>query len=379
VNVFYYPEMVADAATLKKAIILFDEIHLTDRPSFMFGNFGTIGCASPLRPYERSFREEGVPLYVHSPRNGPVHGELLEQVRADVNDLEFLARYQRGLRNSQVFRDHQIARGNYGEIGTHEDVFRCLEQVNIQADLGQYPTPMELFSDESVRPFDYATPLGRAKGLIAQAAICSTKINFALAVSRQEGLTPLADATPYQDLLGAKYARAIRTLTNADRGVQVADLGFAIFDELIPAERLQALTFGDVIKYRKEAGEARDVFLEHLAAIHAKQAGIGEGGDYAGAVERIIVGDLLPAAREFENRIDAIYGSLFGSIAKRAVEIIGGGSMGLRLFGHLSWANLLYLAGLASATVAPAAIDAWQASRAARRECAISYLLGLDG
>lgn len=281
-NVFYYPEMVADAATLKKAIVLFDEIHFIDRPSFMFGKFGTIGCPSPLRQYERSFREEGVPLYVHSPRDGPVHGELLEQVRSDVDDLEFLARYQRGLGKSQVFRDHQIAHGNYGEIGTHEDVARCLEQVSIPADLGQYETPMDLFSDESVRPFDYKTPLERAKGLIAKAGICSTKINFALAISRQEGLTPLADATPYRDLLGAKYARAIRTLENADRRVQLADLSFAIFDELIPAGRLDALTFGDVIRYRKEAGKARDAFLDDLAAIHTKQAGIDESGTIPG-------------------------------------------------------------------------------------------------
>jgi hypothetical protein len=80
VSVFYYPEMVAHDVTLKRVIVLFDEIHFIDRPSFMFGNFGTVGCASPLRQYEESFRKEGVPLYVHSPQDGPVRGELLDQV-----------------------------------------------------------------------------------------------------------------------------------------------------------------------------------------------------------------------------------------------------------------------------------------------------------
>lgn len=94
VSVFYYPSMIAYETTLKKAILLFDELHFIDRPSFMFGNYGTVATASPLRAYEQSFRENGVPLYVHTPRDGPVYGEFLEQVRADVNDPEFLKRFQ---------------------------------------------------------------------------------------------------------------------------------------------------------------------------------------------------------------------------------------------------------------------------------------------
>ena len=92
VRVFYYPEMVTDAATLKKSILLFDEIHFMDRPSFMFGDFGTIGTDSPMRSYEKAFRDEGVELYVHAAPRGPVEGEFLDQVRGDVNDLERVAR-----------------------------------------------------------------------------------------------------------------------------------------------------------------------------------------------------------------------------------------------------------------------------------------------
>src|ERR1700690_2523209 len=105
--------MVAEPATLKKAILLFDEIHFIDRPSFTFGKFGTIGTASPMRRVEQSFRDEGVPLYVHEPRDGPVVGEFLEQVKNDINDVEFLRRFQKGLQESLVFRDQQIAHGNY--------------------------------------------------------------------------------------------------------------------------------------------------------------------------------------------------------------------------------------------------------------------------
>ena len=147
VNVFYYPSMVADSATLKKAILLFDELHFIDRPSFMFGNFGTIATASPLRQVEKSFRDNGVPLYVHTPNDGPVSGEFLEQVRADIDDFEFLRTFQKGLEESLIFRGHQISPGNYGEVGNHEAVARAIVGVDFDTDFSKYSTLMELLYD----------------------------------------------------------------------------------------------------------------------------------------------------------------------------------------------------------------------------------------
>ena len=44
INVLYYPDMLIAEATLKEAILLFDELHFMDRPSFTFGegSFGSI-------------------------------------------------------------------------------------------------------------------------------------------------------------------------------------------------------------------------------------------------------------------------------------------------------------------------------------------------
>src|SRR5713226_1363094 len=75
IRAFYYPDFWVQAPTLKKAILVFDEIHFMDRPSFMFGggregSVGMVGAASPIRPYEQSFRDNGVPLYVHEAPGG---------------------------------------------------------------------------------------------------------------------------------------------------------------------------------------------------------------------------------------------------------------------------------------------------------------------
>ncbi len=62
VNVFYYPDAMCDHATLKKAILFFDEIHFMDRPAWTFdfpgkSLFGLMGSDSPLRQCEAEFRE----------------------------------------------------------------------------------------------------------------------------------------------------------------------------------------------------------------------------------------------------------------------------------------------------------------------------------
>lgn len=381
INVFYYPDFWVDYTTLVKAALLFDELHFMDRPSMMFGTgrgqFGTIGAASPLRQVEAEFRANGVPFYVHEAPMGPVQGEWYEQIKADVDDLEFLRRFQNGLKASATFRGLQIQRGNYGQYGDQDSVAQKMLAVDLSADLRTHEHAMTLFEDPEVRHFDLSSPAGCAKHLVAEAVTCSAKLNFALNVGSKQGFFPLADANPYGDLLGAKYARAINKLDPAVSGIQMTDLSFAIFDELISTERLQKLNMGDVFTYRKESAAAREEFLEHLGAIQAKQSKIGLDGDYAGTIRQLVATEVMPAVTTFKKKMQTIDETLFGAIAKGAVGAVGCSSA-LTLFSDLSWPKILNLAAVAAAYVAKAAIDAILAERAAKRECSISYILSLD-
>jgi hypothetical protein len=378
INVFYYPEMAAAHATLKKAILLFDEIHFMDRPSFTFGggHYGLIGAPSPLRQFEESFRENGVPLFVHPSPGGPVMGEFLQQITADIDDLEFLKRFQAGLKSSPIFRELHIPPGNYGQWGTEEKVYQLVAGVDIEIELSSHK-PSDLFSDKAVHAFDLSMPIGRAKNLIATAAGCSAKVNFALNTASRQGFFPLADANPYGDLLGAKYARAVSKLEPAKNRIQVTDLSFAIFDELIPAERLEKLGFPEVVRYRKESEKVREAFLEYLAVLQAKQADIELDGDYAGATEKLVRTEIVPAARKFKNELADIADSLFGKLAQGVVGFAGSSSA-LQLFSDLSWEKLLALAAATAAYLTKAGIDGILADRKARRDCSISYILSLD-
>lgn len=49
----------------------------------------------------------------------------------------------------------------------------------------------------------------------------------------------------------------------------MTDLSFAIFDQLVSAERLKMLGYPEVVRYRKESESPREALLEYLAALQA--------------------------------------------------------------------------------------------------------------
>jgi hypothetical protein len=377
----YYPDFWVEAPTLKKSILLFDEIHFMDRPSFMFGgSFGSVGAASPLRRYEKAFRDGGVPLYVHGAIDGPVEGELLTKVEADLGDLNFMTRFQEGLRVSPHFRNLHIQPGDYGQGETHETLFQKLAVIDLQ----QSRQALEVFNDPLVRHMDHTTPQGRLKILASDAALCSAKMSVALDVGARQAFAPLADASPYTSLLSVKYSRAVATSALVGGQILATDLSLAIFDELVPAESLEKLTFGEAIRYRKESDNAREAFLEHLLLLQTKLGQVPGDGDYAASISKIITTEVRPAAQEFRNKLDTIYEKLFGKIAGAAVAAAGsavtwaGSSAAVQVFGDITWQKLLSLAIAAGVFVAPKAVDALVEVRAVSRECALSYLLDLE-
>ena len=129
-------------------------------------------------------------------RSGPLRKDAMDQVTSDINDPAFLSRYQEGLKTSRVFRNLQIAPGNYGESGTHEDLARQLIEVELPVGLKDHPDAMALLMDGKVEPFRTRTPAQCARVLIQNAVFCSAKMNLALEVSSVNGFAPFADATP---------------------------------------------------------------------------------------------------------------------------------------------------------------------------------------
>ncbi len=318
-----------------------------------------------------------MPLYVHGVQGGRVSGDFFEQVLADINDPLFLKKFQAGLESSSTFRRLHVLPGNYGAAGNENDVVRAITNVDISSISETVGEAERLFFDEKIKPYELSTSVGCIKQLILLAAICSAKMNFALTEGAKNGFYPLADASPYANLLGVRYARAINKLEPSKNHIQVTDLSFEIFDELVPTESIEKISLEDVVEYRKRSENAREDFLGYLSMLQAKQASIGVDGDYAGTIEKIIKTEILPATRTFKNKLQTVNESLVGTLAKGVSSYVGGSSA-VSIFGDLSWEKMLLLGGVASAYVINAAIDALVTQRAVKRECSISYILSLD-
>lgn len=95
------------------------------------------------------------------------------------------------------------------------------------------------------------------------------------------------------------------------------------------------------------------------------------------AIQKLVTTEILPAARTFKNKLDAIGDDLFGKLATGIVTALGSAST-VEMFFNLSWDKLLLLEGPAGACLIKTAVDSIIAERAAERECSISYLLSLD-
>ena len=252
VTTFYYPSAFLPGLTLAKSVLLFDELHLMDRPSFTFvcygGHFGMVGTESPLRQYEEAFRREGFPLYVHDAPGGPVSGDLLEQIDADVRDQTFLQTFQDGLRSSSRFRDLHVTPGNYGSGDTNE----TLVEKFCRLDVPSLSDPDAVIRNPKVMPFDTSTPEGCARFFLMNAMECSAVLNYALEVSTEHGVTPLSDAKPSSNLVRCKYRRAISRLkSDTPLEVPATDLSFAVLDEVFPTKTLEGLKDGGVAEVPK--------------------------------------------------------------------------------------------------------------------------------
>lgn len=383
VRAFYYSSSFIPLETLLKSMLVFDQLHMMDRPSFTFichgGHFGMIGHESPVRRYEKAFRDEGFPLFVHEAPGGPVYGELLAQVDADLKDPNFLRRFQEGLKESKRFRDLNIAPGNYGGGETNETLAPklCTLDVTTLEDLDA------VIGNPKVPPFALNTAEGLARFFLMHAMECSAVLNHALQTGTNQEVTPLSDAKPYSTLVGCKYTRAITKLNSeSKRLVPATDLSIAILDEVLAPGTLHGLNAKDVLRYRKESANSRETFLEYVVSLQAKIGCIPIDADYESTIARLIDAEVRPAAREYRNKLADIRDKLFGGIVKDTLVAAGAGTAGIGLFGDLSWPRLLSLAALgaaaAGAVIGKAAIEAGVEKRSVRRECALSYLLEID-
>ena len=344
-----------------------------DRPGLsFFGSGGEIGMPSPVRAYLPAFKDAGVPVFVHNALRNPLDAVALEpKIAADINDLEFIKRFQLGLKNDPKFFEAHLSENVVASLG--DKVVALLSSIDLSATLastgGIYGTPEDLYRDLSVRPFLGSSPLEVAKTLLFFVVACSAKMNFAFNVGAKEGFFPFADARPYGELLKAKYLRAVNHPNLSGSKIQPGDLTIAALEEAFPPESLEALTIPMAIDIRKKYQGERAEFLECIAALQSKLGEVKTGRDYQDKLREVVISEVRPAINTFRNKIRTIDEKAANAIGTTAALTL------VSVFAGLSWPAVL-TAGLIP--IAKSVLDTRADERAARRECSMSYILRLD-
>ncbi len=100
-KVIYSTSAASDVDTLKRLLLLADEIAFLDRPSVIFRNWGTVGSPSPMRRFEGTHGP--VTISVHEPPSGPAEYAYKEYIGSDVTNAAFRQAFFEGFKADESF------------------------------------------------------------------------------------------------------------------------------------------------------------------------------------------------------------------------------------------------------------------------------------
>jgi hypothetical protein len=168
-----------------------DEIAVMDRPSVTFGDWGTVGSGSPLRPLIPTFAETPVKLVAYSPPSGPVTELYQRYIQADLGNAEFKTNLLEGLAKEETFAGKLVQME--GQYSSGRRVLRgrdLLKELVSDAALSAAPLderhqPGELFNVEDER--------ARRATLRIIAIEASINLTNAMVVANKTGHLPVTD------------------------------------------------------------------------------------------------------------------------------------------------------------------------------------------
>ena len=351
--------------TLKRLLLIANEIAFMDRPSITFGDHLTIGHASMFR--QCTTGTDAVRLSVHEPPSGPVTEIYKRYLEADFRNLELRRVFMEGLTRDDSFASKFIVlERKYSRAGTGADVRSSI--VN-DPDL----LSVSLAGEAQVENFfKIQHPEGRRETLRVLLIEASIHLTNAMVVSQDAQLIPVTDDPYFVRLL------AIRTSHPAYVGgtSRVAPLlGLEVVRAVIPDEVLEKLDLAEIIGYRetaKDAYEAWSVEINRLAT-RLDQLDVEQVEE---ELPRLIAAEVAPQIIECTNEMKAARDRLFGNLLKQVAKW------------EMPALSLAYLANLgvtgaigafvgALTPALPAVIDYIQAKRNIGRKHAMAYLIGL--
>ena len=350
--------------TLKRLVLLADEIGFADRPSVGTGTFGTVGVLSDMRRVDWT----GIPVKigVYDAPVGPKSDLYLRYFAADLANPSFRGIVWQGLNDGGDFASKLIQpRANYG-WGTGEQVRQAL-----LAD----PSILTALLDEELGPFMYEMDKEQGRRVTFKVALfeASIMVTNALLISEASQLHPVSDDPVVCTLLAQRLAGEayVHQPTNL-----AAMLGLAVGRAVVSDEMLEHINLPALFEYRRGAQDVYQAWSAEMLKLSVKLEQLPpERVEVETA--KIIVAEVQPKLKALNDEMEYARDKLFGDLVSKVTQW------------QVPTMSLAYLAGLGSAgaiaafagALAPAVppiVDYFVKRRDITRKNSMAYLIGLS-
>ena len=365
-KLLYSGSSECDQPTFKRLLVIAEEISFMDRPSVMFGNWGTVARPS----FFRRVRSEGSPvqLSVFAPPSGPVTKLFQEYIEADIQNFDFIKTVIDGLKNSDGFTRKLIPpNANYAS-GTGVEIRGALiNDPNLLA-----PMDAEVQIEHPENFYDVHTASGRRDTMKTLLIETSIEVTNALLISEHTGTLPVTDDPFFAKLL------AMRTTHSSYVGSQsklAPFVGLEVAKSVIPDEVLQTLNIADILKYREKARDAYTAWSTEINRVSSK-IDQSDSQFIDQEISKLIAIEIAPQIVEFQKEMasirDALFGNLVKSVTKWQVP-----ALTLAYFANVGAAGAISLFASTLLQSLPGIVDYIHARRDVARKHAMSYLIGI--
>ena len=372
-RLLYGDNLVCGTATMKRLMVIADEIGFLDRPAVMGqasggGQWGLIGAQTPIRQF--STDNAVVKWTVFDPAPELSRPEVYHSyVEADFQNPSFKATVLDGLMDDRFAEKLIQLDANYGDGKTGETVRKALiadpalRQTHLIPDIKGHNL------------FNITTAEGRLTTLTLMAIEASVRLTNTLLNSEHHGIAPVSDDKVFARLLSM---RASATAYAGPTAKLAPFLGFNLVSAVMPDEALQKLELSDINAYRKASKDAYSAWSVEINRLSAKI----DNMDFDAAhkeIPRIIASELIPKLIECKNEMMSVRDKMFGDLIKAVTKVHY--QIPTLTIAYLT-SNIMgtiasFLVSYAPA-VAPVVVDYVSDRRASLRKNSMSYLLGLS-
>ena len=293
--------------TLARAILVFDEISFLDHPTLSFLRAQTVGHHSEIRHVSEMLQKEGYKIQVLKPNDQSVGGELEKLIDVDLGNHEFRKVFFRLIQADPSFLVYKALHGNLEDRNKVKAAETAI--LNVQ--------PQEVpHTISEIKNADYSKGMPPNILIALVMAMDSHQYNLSSQIAIEQNRQLFGDNLGMELLLKAKFNKHSLAMTNVN-GISHM-IAFKLMESLIKNEAFHGKKITDIARFRNKMAKERERFTEHVLSM---TVGLNDL-DYVQqsiTIDEILYKDLLPEAREYQNKLADNWGNFFKSSSSAVI------------------------------------------------------------